>query len=170
MNSDDEAPASAAGTQAFDSRDGFQQALREAFSAVAVHGGRELWLCDSDYADWPLGERAVLESLTQWAYAHRKLVVMAASFDEIVRRHARWIDWRVQWAHIVECRTVHEDEAPEMPSLLFAPGCIAVRRLDVRLQRGRVYRDAADIARCKEWIDAITQRSSEAFPATTLGL
>lgn len=171
MTSDDQAPNPAApGTQAFDSLAGFQQALREAFAAVARQGSRELWLCDRDYADWPLGERAVVESLTQWAYAHRKLVVLAGSFDEIVRRHLRWMQWRVHWSHIVECRAVHEDEVAEMPSLLFAPGCVAVRRMESEFHRGRVYREGADLARCTEWIDAITQRSTEAFPVTTLGL
>jgi hypothetical protein len=157
------------GTRVFESRGAFQQALRDGFAEVAAHGGRELWLCDRDFADWPLGERAVVESLAQWAYAHRKLVVLAARFDEVVRRHARWLEWRVHWSHIVECRTVHEDEAPQMPSLLFAPSCIGVRRLD-ELYRGRVYREGADLARCQEWVDAIAQRSTEAFPVTTLGL
>lgn len=166
----DDVHATQQGAQPFESCSEFQHALREAFAEVARHGGRELWLCDRDFADWPLGERAVIESLTQWAYAHRKLVVLAASFDEVVRRHARWLDWRVHWSHIVECRTVHEDEAPQMPSLLFAPGCIGVRRLDDQIYRGRVYREDSDLARCQEWIDAIAQRSTEAFPVTTLGL
>jgi hypothetical protein len=168
MNEDTKAAPQ--GTQLFASRNEFQQALRDAFAEVARHGGRELWLCDRDFVDWPLGERPVIESLTQWAYAHRKLVVLGATFDEVVRRHARWLEWRVQWSHIVECRTVHEDEAPEMPSLLYAPDCIGVRRLDVQLHRGRVYRQGADLARCREWVDAIAQRSIEAFPVTTLGL
>jgi hypothetical protein len=165
----DDAKAAPQGTQPFESRSEFQQALRDAFAEVAQHGGRELWLCDRDFANWPLGERGVVESLTQWAYAHRKLVVLAAHFDEVVRRHARWLEWRVQWSHIVECRTVHEDEVPQMPSLLFAPGCVGVRRLD-ELHRGRIYREGSDLARCQEWIDAIAQRSTEAFPVTTLGL
>lgn len=167
--SDDHKPTPPA-TQTFESRSEFQQALRDAFAEVARQGGRELWLCDRDFVDWPLGERAVVESLTQWAYAHRKLVVLAASFDEVARRHVRWLEWRVHWSHIVECRSVHEDEAAHMPSLLFAPDCIGVRRLDEQLHRGRVYRDGADLARCRELIDAVAQRSTEAFPVTTLGL
>lgn len=166
----DDTNAVSQGTQQFESRSEFQQALRDAFAEVARHGGRELWLCDRDLAEWPVGERAVIESLTQWAYAHRRLVVLAANFDEVVRRHARWLEWRVHWSHIVECRTVHEDEAPQMPSLLFAPGCIGVRRLDERLYRGRVYREGSDLARCQELIEAVAQRSIEAFPVTTLGL
>ena len=61
------------------------------------HGGlgcRELWLCDNDFADWPIGERAVIESLSQWAGSHRRLTLIASTFDEVARRHARWNEWR----------------------------------------------------------------------------
>ena len=33
--------------------------------------------------------RAVVDALTHWAYGHRRLVVMASTFDEIVRRQER---------------------------------------------------------------------------------
>jgi hypothetical protein len=36
--------------------------------------------------------------------------------------------------------------------------------------RGWVRRERADVARAREEIDALLQRSTEAFPAVTLGL
>ena len=69
------------------SRGDFHDALRQSFALVADQGCREVFIADPSFADWPLGERAVIESLTRWAYAHRKLTVLAQSFDEFARRH-----------------------------------------------------------------------------------
>ena len=66
----------------------FDDALRAAFAEVAAAGCRELWLCDDDFAAWPLSERAVVAHLSQWAMAHRRLTLIARSFDELPRRHA----------------------------------------------------------------------------------
>lgn len=152
------------------SRGECQQALRDAFAQAARLGCRELWLCDLDFADWPLSERSVLDSLSQWAFSHRRFTLLASSFDEIVRRHARWIDWRRQWSHIVECRSLDELETQQVPTLLLAPGVVTVRIFDTVHHRGSVSHDPADALRCRELIDMLWQRSSEAFPATTLGL
>ena len=107
------------------SRGEFHAALKSALAEAATVGCRELWLCDTDFADWPLGELAVVESFAQWAGSHRRLTLIAESFDEVARRHARWNEWRRHWSHIVHCR---------------------------------------------ELIDAVLQRSEEAYPVTTTGL
>lgn len=148
----------------------FHSALRLAFAEAAASGSRELWLCDKDFADWPLGERAVVEHLGQWAASSRRLTVLAGNFDEVVRRHARWVEWRQQWSHIVSCRTNTELESGELPTLLLALGGLSVRLSDSVHHRGRLSRDKADELRCMEQIDAVLQRSEEAFPATTTGL
>jgi hypothetical protein len=93
------------------SRSEFHQALRDAFAEAAAAGSRELWLVDPDFADWPLGERAVVDCLDEWAASSRHLNLLAQNFDEVARRHARWVAWRRQWAHIVSCRTNTEIEA-----------------------------------------------------------
>jgi hypothetical protein len=147
-----------------------QQALRQAFADAAQQGCRELWLCDADFSDWPLSERAAIDSLSQWSYSHRKLTLMAYSFDAIVRRHARWIDWRRQWSHIVECRQLDESDATQVPTLLLAPGVCTVRIYDTVHYRGSVSTEAGDATRCRELVDALWQRSSDAFASTTLGL
>ena len=96
--------------------------------------------------------------------------MLARSFDEVARRHARWVAWRRQWSHIVHCRTNNELEAGEMPTLLLASGTLSVRLSDPVHHRGLVSYDKADEIRCREAIDAVLQRSVEAFPATTTGL
>ena len=148
----------------------FLDAIRAAFADVAAQGCREMWICDVDFADWPLSERSVVESLTRWAYAHRKLTVLSITYDEFHRRHARFVEWRRQWSHVVECRQVDAVEPGDMPSILLAPGVVTVRLLARIHYRASVSLESADAVQCREIIDAISQRSSEAFPATTLGL
>ena len=152
------------------SRSEFHAALRSGLAEAAAVGCRELWLCDNDFADWPLGERAVVESLAQWAGSHRRLTLIAHSFDEVARRHARWNEWRRQWSHIVHCRSNAELEAGQMPSVLLASELLSVSLVDPVHYRGRFSHDAADGLRCREMIDAVLQRSEEAYPVTTTGL
>ena len=152
------------------SRSEFHDALREGFAQAATLGCRELWLCDHDFADWPLGERAVVEHLTQWAGAHRRLTLLAGNFDEMARRHSRWVQWRQTWSHVVHCRTNTELELGAIPTLLLASGVMCVTLTDPVHYRGRVSREDADAVRCRERIDAVLQRSEESFPATTTGL
>ena len=152
------------------SRAEFHAALRRAFETLASVGSREVWLCDEDFADWPLGERSVVELLTQWAASSRKLTLLARSFDEVARRHPRWVEWRRSWSHIVSCRTNTELATGEFPALLLGIGTVSVRLSDTVHHRGRLSHEKADEIRCKEQIDAVMQRSEEAFPATTTGL
>ena len=148
----------------------FLAALRNAFAETAAVGCREVWLSDPDFADWPLGERAVVEHLGAWAQSQRRLVVLAENFDEVARRHPRWVEWRRQWAHIVQCRASTEDQPGQVPTLLIAGGLLSVHLADRVQSRGRASRNPADEQRCHERIDAILQRSVETFPATTTGL
>ena len=152
------------------SRAEFHAALRSAFEAMAQLSAREVWLCDEDFADWPLGERAIVELLTQWAASSRKLTLIARHFDEVARRHPRWVEWRRNWSHIVSCRTHTELASGEFPTVMLALGTVSVRLSDNLHHRGRLSFEKADEIRCKEHIDAVLQRSEEAFPATTTGL
>lgn len=152
------------------SRREFVDAIRQAFADIAAVGCRDVWIGDADFADWPLGERPLIEHLTRWAMAHRRLIVLAQSFDDIVRRHPRFAAWRRQWSHVVECRQFEDAEPGQMPTLLLAPGVVTVRLSDRVSWHGSVSHRHADAIQCRELVDAISQRSAEAFPATTLGL
>jgi hypothetical protein len=152
------------------SRSEFHDALRTAFADAAAQGCREIWLCDIDYADWPLNEPGVIASLTEWAKGYRKLTLIAQHFDDVARRHGRWVAWRRNWSHIVECRANVELEAGKMPTMLLAPGLVTVRLVDPVRYRGSLSRTAADAVHAREMIDAVLQRSEESFPVTSLGL
>jgi len=157
-------------TRPIATRQEFHDALRGALAEMARIGCREAWLCDEDFADWPLNERAVIEHLQQWAQSHRHLVVIARHFDEVVRRHPRWAEWRRQWSHIVECRAFEDAEQGQIPTLALADGLVAVRLFDPLRHRGTLSHDPGDLLRNRELIDAVSQRSVESFPPTILGL
>jgi hypothetical protein len=152
------------------SRGEFQAAIRSAFDDAADQGCREIWLCDADFADWPLGEKAVIAALTRWAQAHRRLLLVAQSYDEFARRHPRWVEWRRIWSHVVECKAIADLEPGQMPSVLLSLGRRCVRRVDPVRFRGSVADDAVALTAARESIDAIAQRSEDAFPVTTLGI
>jgi hypothetical protein len=151
-------------------RSEFHTALREALGEVAQAGCRDLFLCDEDFADWPLNDPALVELLTRWAMSHRRLTLLAQTFDGVVRSYPRFVAWRRQWSHIVDARALEEAEPGEVPTLLLAPGVVSLRLFDRVHVRGSLSRDPADDIRDRELLDAIWQRATEAFPATTLGL
>ena len=152
------------------SRKEFHEAIRAGLARAADAGSPEICLVDVDFQDWPLNEREVVETLGRWAASRRRLVVYAHSFDAVPRIAPRFTEWRRQWAHIVQCRTDPEVEAQQVPTLLLVPGELTVRLLDPARYRGVVSGRASDQADSREAIDALLQRSVEAFPPTTLGL
>ena len=152
------------------SRSGFHDALRSAFAEVAGAGCRELWLSDTSFAHWPLGERAVVESLTQWVHSQRRITLLADTFDEVTRRHPRWVTWHRQWVHVVHCFTKSEHGPGPVPTLFLAPGLFSLNMADPMRFRGRLSRDASHMVLDKETLDAVLQHSEPAFPATTAGL
>lgn len=152
------------------SRAEFLDAVRNALTLAEQAGARELVLVDPDFVDWPLNERAVIDSLSRWIDSSRVLLVLAHSFDELARRQLRFVEWRRQWAHVVQCRNDPELETGQIPTLLLIPGHACIRLLDRVRHRGTVSSRPVDLTDCRETVDALLQRSVEAFPVTTLGL
>ncbi|MEO8123620.1 MAG: hypothetical protein ABI633_06185, partial [Burkholderiales bacterium] len=153
-----------------DGRKAFEEAVRAALFEAAAAGWREIYLCDPDFANWPLGERAVVDSLTQWVGANRRLTLVALQYDELARRHSRWVRWRNLWAHAVSCRAATETPADDMPVLLLAPGALTLQLDDPVRFLGLVSREPAVAVLARAKVDAILQQSAEALPVTTLGL
>lgn len=163
------APGPAA-PEAIDSRAAHGAALRALLREAAQAGTPELYLCDRDFAAWPLGERDVVEAFAAWVGARRRLTLLAADFGPLALRAPRWHAWRRQWSHVVQCLAVHEELAGRVPSLVFAPGLAALRLYDTERWRGRVHREPAELVACRECCDALMQRAEESLPVTTLGL
>jgi hypothetical protein len=152
------------------SRSEFQTSLKEAFAMIAESGVSEIWLCDANFADWPLNETEVVSLLARWSFAHRRCNVLSLDFGVLQQRHPRWVQWRRDWAHVVHCVTPDESGGSQLPTLLFAPGVVSVRLADRIRYRGRFSTAAEDAARTREEVAALFQRCVEAFPASTLGL
>ena len=157
-------------SRSIETRAEFQSEVRQAFADFAATGPREVWMCDEDFADWPLNDQQVILHLSQWAMGHRKCTVLALDYQPIQRHHPRWVQWRRQRAHVVRCLMPDEAASARLPCVLLAPGTLSLRLLDRVSYRGSASTDAADVLRDQERLDALLQRSVDAFPASTLGL
>jgi hypothetical protein len=152
------------------SRAEFLDAVRSALTRAEEHGAREIVLVDPNFADWPLNERTVIDSLSRWIDSSRLLVVIAHSFDELARRQLRFVEWRRQWAHVVQCRNDPDLEAEQIPDAAARSRPKLRPRPRPHPHRGTVSNRPVDLTESRETVDALLQRSVEAFPVTTLGL
>lgn len=153
----------------FSGRSEFTELLRQAFAVAAGQGWREIILADPSFADWPLGERVVVQALQDWSSAGRKLTMLAKNYDEIVRQHPRFVTWRRTCSHIVECRASATTATDDMPSALWSPVWLLERR-GLALCTGITSSDAARRVALRERLNERLHKSTLSFPATTLGL
>ena len=162
-------PAAALPAGRFTGRVDFQQLVRDALARAAQEGWREMILSDPDFADWPLGERAVAESLGAWSASGRRCTLLACRYDELAIRHARFVSWRRTWSHIVEARACTAADPLEFPSAIWSPGWV-MQRLDPQRCNGVSGAEPERRLLLKENLQAWIAKSSASFPATTLGL
>ena len=161
----------AAGGRAFEGAPEFAQALRDALVNAAEHGTRRLCWCDDDFESWPLGEAEWIDALTYWScQLGCELVMIARDWTEVERRHPRFVMWRRDWAHVVQCLVPEESRTAELPTIWIDSDDQALRVFDTAHLRGRLGFDRVDRQRAREDFDAISQRASPGFAAATLGL
>jgi hypothetical protein len=100
----------------FEGREAWIQALRDLLAAP----GSLVAMYSDDYAEWPLNERAVIDALEAWAVARSQPCVrmLARSFDGLMQRCPRFVDWRTRFAHLIECRELGDTEPPRSECLL----------------------------------------------------
>lgn len=153
----------------FEGREAFQQLVREALACAAREGWREIILSDADFGDWPLGERVVAQALQDWSASGRRCILLAKSYDEVVRRHARFVTWRRTWSHIVEARACSFADMLEIPSAIWSPAWV-MQRLDPDRCNGFCGREPERRLALRENLNEWLGRSSPSFPAVTLGL
>lgn len=153
----------------FEGRDAFRQCVRDAFHVAAVEGWREITVSDASFEDWPLGEREVCADLQAWARPGRSFVMLACGYDEVVRRHARFVAWRKAWSHLVDCRACRSADAQALPSALLGP-VWALRRLDVVHSHGMAGAEPDRRVHIREALAEWLRKSAPAFPASVLGL
>jgi hypothetical protein len=161
--------AAALPSRRFEGRNDFRQLVRDALACAARDGWREIILADPGFEDWPLGERAVAESLQAWSAAGRRMVLLARQYDDVRRLHARFVQWRVTWSHIVVPMACPAADAGELPSGIWSPAW-ALERLDVLRSTGYCGSEPERRLLLRERLDEWLARSGPGFAATTLGL
>jgi hypothetical protein len=167
MNHDARRPLDRGGT--IDGRGEFAAAARYAMSRAVHERVREICLVDPDFEAWPLNDEVVLAGLDAWVrLPMRRMLVVAGRFDAVPRLFARFTEWRVTWAHAVECRAT-DVEASQIPTLLLA-GPASLQLADRRRWRGHVLADDRELSDWREVVDALVQRSEPDFAASALGL
>jgi hypothetical protein len=153
----------------FEGRKDFQQLVRDALACAAREGWREIILCDASFEDWPLGEREVAESLQAWSATGRRCTLLARRWDDVLRRHARFVTWRRTWSHIIEARGCSSADPMDIPSAIWSPGW-AMQRLDIERCNGYCGSEPERRVLLRQNLNEWLQRSSAAFPAHTTGL
>ena len=153
----------------FTGRDDFRQLVRDALACAAREGWREIVLSDAGFGDWPLGERAVAESLQAWSASGRRCTLLACRYDDVPGRHARFVTWRRTWSHIIEARACPFADPLELPSAIWSPGWV-MQRLDPQRCNGFSGAEPERRVALRESLNEWLARSSPSFPATALGL
>lgn len=153
----------------FAGREEFRQRVRDALACAARDGWPQIILSDATFEDWPLGERAVAESLNAWSTGSRRITLLAKNYDCVVRNHARFVTWRRTWSHIVDARACPGADPLELPSTIWSPHWV-MQRLDPVHCNGYVGTEPRRCTDVRELLHEWLARSSPAFAATTLGL
>ena len=154
-----------------DSRSAFQRALVWGVTTAVAAGARRITCVDTDFEHWPLDDAALLAPLTAWLkLPQRQLLLLAAHYGHVPRRHPRFTAWRRDWSHAVQTLQAPEELARTLPTLLFDDRRTSVHLIDPLHWRGRAADDARTRLLWHDRIDVVLQRSESAFAATTLGL
>lgn len=150
-------------------RQAFADLVRQALRTAALEGWPHLVLSDPDFDDWPLGERAVVESLNAWSAHGRTIRFLALDFNRLRELHPRLVQWRVTWAHIVEAHACRSLSGGELPSAIWSPDW-TMERLDIGRCLMVASRRPERRTQLHERLQACWQQGSPSFPATVLGL
>ena len=153
----------------FAGRQEFRQLVRDALAAAAREGWREIILSDASFEDWPLGERAVAQSLADWSRTGRKCILLARRWDDVAQRHARFVTWRRTWSHIIEARACPSADPVDFPSAIWSPAWVIERR-DLENSRGYMGSEADRRLTLRESLNEWLSKSTPSFPSSTLGL
>lgn len=161
----------------FEGRQAFSSALVQALAWAAEQDCRDLRWMDASFVDWPLSESTFLAGLQNWTKPGRRLLLLAEQFEDLRRRHPRFVQWRSRFGYCVEARAFDEDwrplghGAPEALSWAKGrSGTLSLRLLEKQHWRGVLSLSPVDGVALREQTDASLQRSYESFASTTLGL
>ena len=153
----------------FAGREAFQTLIRQSLVTAARAGWKHMIWSDASFEDWPLRERAVVESLQAWSKTGRQLTLLATRYDVVLRDQARFVTWRKTWGHIVEARQCKGSDPLDFPSAIWSPDWV-MQRLDLARCTGVCGAEPERRVILRELLDERLRNSAPGFPATTLGL
>jgi len=169
MATEPQSPLEPLKTGRFAGRVAFAQLIRDSLAAAAAQDWNQLILCDASFEDWPLNERAVIDSLNAWARGGRTFTIVATQYDSIVRLHPRFVTWRRTWGHIVDSRICRQIDPAISRPCWWSPQWV-LQRLDPVRASGVTGAEPERVVQGRELLQELLQVSSPGFPATTLGL
>jgi hypothetical protein len=97
------------------------------------------------------------------------MTLLARSYEQLKRQHARFVQWRVTWSHIVTPLACANADALDLPSALWSPAWVLERR-DIERSVGYCGSEAERRVLLRENLAEWLQQATPSFPATTLGL
>jgi hypothetical protein len=147
----------------------FADLVRQALATAAQQAWPQLVLSDADFSDWPLGERAVIESLQVWAFRGREIRFLARDFAPLRLAHPRLVTWRTAWAHKVQAHALASASGNELPSAIWSPEW-TLERLDPVRSTLVASTDPRRRTDLRERLDACWHKGAPSFAASTLGL
>ena len=114
---------------------------------------------------------SLLEDLSRWIkLPQRRLVLLAHRYEQVERRHPRFVAWRRLWTHAVDAWSPSDGVEVNLPTLLLDDQRLCLQLHDKHYWRGRVSQDEGTVRQWHDEVDALLQRCEAAFPAHPLGL
>jgi hypothetical protein len=156
---------------AIGSRSEFRQAVLDALAAAVDRRARSMWWMDATFEHWPLDEPALIHLVDRWVHLpQRRLLLFAADFDVLARTHSRFVHWRRHWTHCVMGRKPVDLEPASIETMLVTDAGTLVALQDPQRFLGARTQGGLDVGQAMMRIDAISQRSEEAFTTVVLGI
>ena len=151
----------------------FQQSVRDVLAFAVLQQWPVIVLSDPDFSDWPLGEHAVVQSLSDWSTKGRSITLLASSYEFVQSHHARLVGWRRRWDHIVNCRKLGKQNAAGgvsiVPSAVWTPDWL-LHRTVIETSVGWCTQSALRRSEMREEIDSCIKQSTPGFASSVLGL
>ena len=152
------------------SRADFAAAVVWTVHGAVAQGARHIVFTADAFADWPLDEAGLLDSLAAWLrLPMRRLSMLGRDFESVRSQHPRFIAWRRDYSHAVEPWSP-PDEMGQLPTLITSDTALSLQLVDAVHWRGRVSADERKAHLLREQVDAFLQRSERSFPVHHLGL
>ena len=108
----------------------FAPAVGWAIRTAIAEGARTITAVDIAFGEnWPWDDAPLRSALAGWLrLPQRRLVLLAANYDEVPRLHPQFVQWRRDWAHAISPFVAPEELAHTLPTAVFDDRRVSVAR------------------------------------------